>query len=86
VEKLVYFPGGTVIALDHKLGVTPAAWQAYLAFNVNGVKSGPIAPAAGNDVELVGMDDKTITVKNGTCSEFWLLITAEAGAPPSPPT
>ena len=84
--KLIYFTGGMQVALEHKLGVMPAAWQAYLGFDVNGVKDGPLAPAAGNQVELVGINDQYLTVKNGTCSDFWLLITAEASAPPTPPT
>jgi hypothetical protein len=86
-RDLLYFPGGMVIRLEHKLGKAPRSWQAYLAFDEDGVQQGSVAQAAGNQVELVGLDDQAITVKNGSCADYWLLVTAEGEgvAAPSPP-
>ena len=86
-QNLVYFPGGSRLRFEHKLGSVPRAWQAYLAFAASGVKSHPLALAAGNQVELVSMDDQAITVRNGGCADYWLLVTAELTAgPAAPPT
>lgn len=86
-EHLVYFPGGVRIRLEHKLGAVPREWQSYLAFDETGVKAGPLASAAGNQVELVSIDDQAITVRNGGCADYWLLITAEVSdGPAAPPT
>ena len=81
-SKLLYFPGGMVLDLEHGLGVRPTTWQAYLAFDVNGTTTGPVAPAAGNQVELVYSDDRILRVRNGTCSHYYLIVTAETGASP----
>jgi hypothetical protein len=78
-KDLLYFPGGMQIRLFHKLGARPRTWQAYLAFDETGVKSGRLAAAAGNQVELVDMGTDTLTVRNGSCADYWLLVTAEAG-------
>ncbi len=86
-RDLLYFPGGMQIRLEHKLGAVPRSWQAYLAFDETGIKGGPLATAAGNQVELVSIDDQAITVRNGSCADYWLLVTAElaSAAPPSAP-
>lgn len=75
---LVHFPGGSRFRFEHHLGTTPRAWQAYLSFDESGVDSGSLAPAAGNQVELIGIDGDAVTIKNGSCSDYFLLITAQA--------
>lgn len=75
---LVYFPGGSRFRFEHHLGTTPRAWQAYLSFDEAGVESGSLAPAAGNQVELIGIDGEAVTVKNGSCSDYYLLLTAQS--------
>ena len=86
-KELLFFPGGMRVRLEHKLGSVPRAWQAYIAFDESGVKGGPLATAAGNQVELLGIDEQAITVKNGGCADYWLLVTAEveSAAPPAAP-
>jgi len=79
-SQLLYFKGGMVLSLEHKLGVKPTTWQAYEAFDEGGTAKGPVAQAAGNMAELVSSDDRVLVVRNGTCSDFWLIVTAEAGA------
>jgi hypothetical protein len=83
----LYWPGGQHYKLDHGLGTTPSWIQAYLSFEESGVDGGvdaggSLAPAAGNDAEIVGVDDTAIYVANDTCSAFWLLVVAGTGAAP----
>ncbi len=82
--NLIYFPGGMQVSLAHQLGTTPRSIQIYLAFDESG---SAIAQAAGNEAEIIAPTDATyVTVENKTCSDYWLLVTAEAGsgAAPSP--
>lgn len=90
--ELLNFPGGMHYQLEHKLGAVPRFWQFYLSFNKFGAKSndagerpGAIAPAAGNQAELHAIDDRTLTVVNGSCVDYWLIVVASAGALPEPP-
>lgn len=76
---LLYFPGGMRYRLEHKLGQTPRSWEAFLSFDEHGSRDETLAPAAGNQVELVGIDDVAITVRNGSCADYYLLITVSAG-------
>jgi hypothetical protein len=80
---LLYWPGGMRYKLPHGLGGVPGWWQAWLAFDEHGTTSATLAPAAGDQVQLVSEDAESLVVANGTCSEYWLLITA--GAPGTSP-
>ena len=83
---LLWFPGGMQIRMEHGLGQVPRSWTAYLSFDAEGTAGdGRMAPGAGNQVELVGMDDVAITVRNSTCADYYLLVTAQVGASPEPP-
>jgi len=84
---LLSWPGGQHYQLDHSLGATPSWVHAYLSFEESGLDGGVagggnVSLAAGNDVEILGMDDQSITVANDTCSAYWLLVVAGTGAPP----
>lgn len=79
--ELLYFPGGMRYELEHGLGQRPDRWQAYLSFDRFGTRTGTVALAAGNQVELIDADDETLTVANGSCVEYWLLVVASAAAP-----
>lgn len=93
-EELLYFPGGMRYELVHGLGETPSYWLAYLSFNRYGTKNvsdtpteeerGTLAIASGNQAELVGANDETLTLVNGSCSDYWLLVVAGKEAPPAP--
>jgi hypothetical protein len=83
--ELLYFPGGMRYLLEHKLGQVPKSWQFYLSFDQFGTQSGVVSPASGNQVELRAIDDKTMTVVNGSCVEYWLLVTATAAEATSAP-
>lgn len=83
---LIYFPGGMQVRLEHGLGDVPRSWTAYLSFQPDGtLGEGSMAPAAGNQVELVDMDAQALTVRNSTCADYYLLVTAQLAASPSPP-
>ncbi len=71
--ELLYYPGGSYYTLHHNLGERPRWWQCWLSFEKDGVASGSVAQAAGNEVELKALDENTLTVLNGTCIDFWLL-------------
>lgn len=75
---LLYFPGGGFYEIHHRLGERPVSFAAYLSFERDGIKSGSVAPAAGNQVELKAMDETSITLLNGSCSDYFLLVQAFA--------
>lgn len=82
-EELLWFPGGMHYTFEHKLGARPRLVQAYLAFDQYGLRDGGhIAFASGNEAEIVRMDDQTLTMRNATCIDFWLLVVASAGENP----
>lgn len=82
--ELLYFPGGMRYLIEHQLGEIPRYWQFYLSFDQEGVKTGVIGLAAGNQAELRGIDAETLTVVNGSCVDYWLLVVAGVGESPVP--
>jgi hypothetical protein len=96
---LLYWPGGQHYALVHGLGVTPSWIQAYVSFDEGGVGGtdggldggadagvsggGTLAPAAGNDAEIGGVDGTSIQIANDTCASYWLLVVAGTGPGPA---
>ncbi|MEO6600571.1 MAG: hypothetical protein ABIQ16_11895 [Polyangiaceae bacterium] len=76
----VYFPPNRTITFEHHLGQTPLAPQIYVAF----YDDGTLAPAAGNQALLRGMDDQVIQIKNDLCSDLYVWLTAEVPALPAP--
>lgn len=81
---LLNFPGGAHYSLEHHLGCPPTWVQPYLSFSELGTQDGGggLGQAVGNQVEILGIDCKTIEVSNDSCSSYWLLVTA-GGAPAS---
>ncbi|MBM4356669.1 MAG: hypothetical protein FJ096_01020 [Deltaproteobacteria bacterium] len=78
------FQGGSYYEIHHGLGEVPRWWQCYLSFESDGLGSGSVAQAAGNEVELKAIDDETLTVLNGTCVDFWLLCAVGGASAPTP--
>lgn len=84
-QDLIYFPGGMQVRIEHGLGQVPRTWTAYLSFQKDGLRNGgSMAVAAGNQVELVEMNDVSMTFHNSTCADYYLLITAQTGATLAP--
>lgn len=73
-ERLA-FGGGALLVLEHHLGVTPRSIQVWVSLEPDG----PLAPAAGNQSELVDVSATSLTLHNTTCSDYWLVVTADAG-------
>ncbi len=78
--ELLSFPGGKRYVIEHKLGRVPTTIDLYVSFSRRGLVDGTLAQAAGNQAEIIGIDDQTITLVNGTCSDFYLLVVASAAA------
>jgi hypothetical protein len=85
--ELLWFPGGARYSLAHGLGATPRWILSYLSFDMYGTADGgTIAQSAGNEVEILSVDDQTIQVQNTNCADYYLLVAAGVGAAqPSPP-
>jgi hypothetical protein len=82
--ELLHFPGGMHYELVHDLGATPRWINTYLSFDRYGTSDdgGTLAPSAGNQVLIQGADDMAVRVRNDSCIDYWLLVTAGTGAQP----
>lgn len=76
----VDFPPNRTLVFHHGFGVKPFQIVPYVSFD----SSGSSAPSAGNSSIFVGSDCETITMKNDTCSEFWIRVTAISRPTPLP--
>jgi hypothetical protein len=81
-----YFPPARTISFEHGLGTTPYSIQFWLAFT----PLGSLAPSAGNMTELrnlgpddpePALNDRRISVRNNTCSDFYLWVVATRPSP-----
>ena len=79
--ELLYFPGGMHYALEHKLGERPDYYHFYLSFSRYGTSDDTLAASAGNQAEIVHVDETRIVVRNGSCADYWLLAVAGLGSP-----
>ena len=73
---LLAFPGGAYYRIHHQLGEVPSFIELFVSFERRGVAEGSIAPASGNQAELKAIDVEALTVLNGTCTDYWLLVVA----------
>jgi len=71
-----HFPPARTLVFEHHLPSVPYQIAIWLAFQDHGT----LAPAAGNSSLMLrpetAEDDKTIRIKNDTCSEFWVWLQA----------
>jgi hypothetical protein len=70
---LLHFPGGKRYELVHHLGFTPAEVSIYVSF---AEENEPVTECSGNTCVIQAVKDDTITIKNDTCSEFWVRVVA----------
>lgn len=75
------FPGGKRYRFFHGLGATPMEMACWTSFNSTGIENGSIAPPAGNMCVVQEINDEYIQIKNDTCSEMYVMVTAEAPLP-----
>lgn len=77
----LHFPGGKRYDLAHHLGFEPQDVHVMLSFSENGVaadtQADTAAQAAGNSGELQLVNGDVIRIKNDTCTEFWVRVTAQ---------
>lgn len=85
---LVAFPGGRRYDLVHGLGCRPRDIDIWVSFSEQGAApDSNIAQSAGNMAIVETIDDQIIRIKNDTCSDMYLLVTAggctaeDGGAP-----
>ena len=71
---------GMGVRFVHGLGSVPVTWNAYIATARDG--DGSEIVLATGEVELTDIDAEAITVRNGTCADLLLLVTAAAPEPP----
>lgn len=80
----LHFPGGKRYDLVHNLGFEPQEIGIFLSFSENGLgndgQGATIAPSAGNSSLVQLIDAEKIRIKNDTCSEFWVRLTASGKA------
>lgn len=88
-EKWLPFPRQRVWVIEMKeLGPrTPFKINVYLSAQENpGAEDGNLTQGGGNLTEISGIRPGTMTVKNGTCADYYLRVTAEASPLPPAPT
>jgi hypothetical protein len=78
-QPFIYFPANRTITFYPHLHAEPTV-NIYLAFSED--PSATLAPAAGNMGLITSESQDAIVVKNDTCSEFWIWLTATASKTP----
>ena len=75
---LLPFPGGKRYEIVHHLGFAPAEVSVYVSF---AEKNEPITQCSGNTCVIQAVTEDAITVKNDTCSDFWVRVVASGVSP-----
>ena len=71
----VDFPPGISVRFEHGLGETPRLWHAYVATTREGDGSNLVL-ASGSEAELTDIDEQAVTIRNGTCVDFFVVLVA----------
>ena len=75
-----HFPANRSIVFHIGLIDTPTDINIYLSFSP--LRDKTVAPAAGNQSLIRRFNKDEIVIRNDTCSEFWVYLTASASAQP----
>jgi len=73
-DDFLSFDGGRFYEIHHELGVMPVAVYGYVSFERYGLAEGSVSETAGNQMEIKSVDESTVTVLNGSCTEYYLRI------------
>ena len=76
---LLHFPGGAYYKIHHGLGEVPIDVRFFLSFARDGDGSATVSQAAGNQVEMTERNAETLTVLNGSCADYFLIVHAYRG-------
>jgi hypothetical protein len=74
-DEWLDFPARIELSIEHGLGEVPSSWDAYVAVG----RDEALVQASGEEVELVSIDDRAIVVRNPSCTDLVLVLTAVAG-------
>jgi hypothetical protein len=67
------FPAKTTVHFVHQLGFAPEVMQSYVSFTA---ESSNITENAGNQGEWLCIDDNEFVIKNDTCQNFYIVVSA----------
>jgi len=74
------FGGGKSYDLIHNLGCVPQIIQIYVSFDEGGISNGgSMAPSAGNMSEVLEVDSEHIRIRNSTCTDLFVQVSASCG-------
>lgn len=73
-DEFLRFDGGRYYEIHHNLGVMPVAVYGYVSFERYGLAEGSVSETAGNQMEIKALDENTVTVLNGSCTEYYLRV------------
>lgn len=74
----LFYPGGRTYKFPHGFGRIPDDFLIYGTFVDEPHKHGAlVAPLAGNQAGFLGADDEFITIRNDTCAEVFIRVTAK---------
>jgi hypothetical protein len=83
LPSFTYFPANRIVRFHVGLVAYPTTITPTLSFSPDG--DATIAPCAGNQCLIRKRSKDMIVLKNDTCSEFWVWLTASTSATPFHP-
>ncbi len=76
-EPWLHFPPGRRFALEHGLGRKPYVINTYLSFSEDPLSTkNNASESAGNQAVIEAVTDLTVQVRNDSCADFYLRVTA----------
>ena len=83
LEPYTYFPANRIVTFHVGLIDVPTDINIYLTFSRD--RDATIAPCAGNQCLIRRFNKDEIVLRNDTCTEFWVLLTASTSPMPFQP-
>lgn len=80
LPSFTYFPANRIVTFHVGLSGYPTDVNVFLSFSAEG--DATVAPAAGNQSLIRKRSKDEIVLRNDTCSEFWVWLTASTSATP----
>lgn len=84
----LHFPSGRVFEFEHGLRGAPDVLNTYVSFDAAALleQDKNVAESAGNQAVIECVDDQLVRLRNDTCAEFYVRLTAEVNFDqPRPP-